>query len=206
LEGEWVVGLLGFETYNSTPNIGEHNNKFRYGDGKEITIPEGAYGIDDLSEYIKSQLPETNFSLRKNNNTLRAEIKCSKKIDFKNQDTVGGLLGFPSRVLPANKLHTSVEVVHIFKISVIHIDCNIVSGAYKNGRPGHTLHEFFPRVPPGYKIVEAPNEVIYLPVTTRRIDTLSVRVTDQNGDLINFNGEELIVRFHLKRINDGVDS
>jgi hypothetical protein len=42
-------------------------------------------------------------------------------------------------------------------------------------------------VSPGYKIVEVPGEVIYLPVNTRTIDNLSVRVTHQNGDLINFN-------------------
>jgi hypothetical protein len=63
--------------------------------------------------------------------------------------------------------------------------------------------EFFPRMSSWYKIVEVPREVIYLPVNTRTVDNLNVRVTDQNGDLINFNSEELIVRLHLKRINNG---
>lgn len=187
--------------------IEKGKNKFYYAKKRRIEVSEGSYEIVDIERYIKSRLRDEKitFSLRANNNTLRSELHCSTKVDFSLPGTFGALLGFSPRVLSADKLHTSDKVVNIFKISVIHIDCNIVSGSYKNGRPGHTLHEFFPRVSPGYKIVEAPSEVIYLPVDTRRIDNLSVRVTDQKGDLINFNGEELIVRLHLKRINNGVD-
>ena len=208
LEGEWVVGLLGFETYNSIPNI-DKNNKFRYGVNNEMEIPKGAYEIDDINQYIKSQLTArkvSDFSLRGNKNTFHTEIKCSKAIDFGKTDTIGSLLGFSPRILPPGELHISDKVANIFKINAIIIDCNIVSGAYKNGRPGHTLHEFFLQVSPGYKIVETPGEVIYLPVNTRTIDNLSVTVTDQNGDLVNFNGEELVVRLHLKQIasNNGV--
>jgi hypothetical protein len=168
-------------------------------------VPEGAYEINDLSEYIKFRLANEKiaFFLRGNKNIIRAEIKCSEKFDFENQDAIDALLGFPSRVRSADKLHNSDKVVYTFKTNVIQIDCNIVSGTNKNGRQGYTLHEFFPRVSSGYKIVEVPREVIYLPVNTRTVDNLNVRVTDQNGDLINFNREELIDRLHLKRINNG---
>jgi hypothetical protein len=145
LDGEWVVGLLGFETYNSIPIIDKHNNKFRYGVDNELTIPKGAYEIKDIYRYIQSQLTARTvsyFSLRGNNNTLRAEIQCSEVIHFEKKGTIGTLLGFFPRVLSANDLHTSDKVVNIFKISVIHIDCDIASGSYKNGRPGHPLYEF----------------------------------------------------------------
>ena len=56
LEGEWVVGLLGFETYNSIPNIDERNNTFRYGINDVMVIPKGAYEIDDINKYIKFQI------------------------------------------------------------------------------------------------------------------------------------------------------
>ena len=30
------------------------------------------------------------------------------------------------------------------------IECDIITGSYINGKPTHTLYEFFPSVPPGY--------------------------------------------------------
>ena len=60
------------------------------------------------------------------------------------------------------------------------------------------LHEFFPAVPIGYKIIEVPSQVIYLPVTVKNIDKLQLRIVDQDGDLVNFRGEVITVRLHIK--------
>ena len=43
LDGAWSVGLVDFQTYNSIPNVDEHNNKFTYiqisEDGKYLAEP-----------------------------------------------------------------------------------------------------------------------------------------------------------------------
>jgi len=54
-------------------------------------------------------------------------------------------------------------------------------------------------VPPGYRIIQTPN-VIYLPVKVKRIETLKLRIIDQNNDLVDFRGEEIVVRLHLKSV------
>ena len=52
---------------------------------------------------------------------------------------------------------------------------------------------------PGQKILEAPYNLIYLPVTVDVISTLSVWLTDQHGgELLDLRGEELTIRFHLR--------
>ena len=118
-------------------------------------------------------------------------------IDFQPEDSVGCLLGFTERVVEPNVVHHLP--VTILKINAFRVECNITSGAYINGQKVHTIHEFFPAVPPGYKIIEAPSHVIYLPIAVRYIDDLQVRIIDQDGDLVNFRGEVITVRLHLKQ-------
>ena len=51
---------------------------------------------------------------------------------------------------------------------------------------------------PGYKIVQEPLNLIYLPVTLSTISHMETKLVDRNGKLINLRGEELSVRFHIK--------
>ena len=51
---------------------------------------------------------------------------------------------------------------------------------------------------PWQKIFEAPQNLIYLPVTKDVISTLSVWLTDQDGELLDLRGEKLTIRFHLR--------
>jgi len=45
-----------------------------------------------------------------------------------------------------------------------------------------------------------PHNLIYLPVNTIEISTLSIHITDQNGELINLRGENYSIRLHLRLI------
>ena len=57
---------------------------------------------------------------------------------------------------------------------------------------------FFPDVGPGYKIIEKPVNLIYLPITLNNISQMETKLTDQDGNLINLRGEELSIRFHIR--------
>lgn len=188
-------------TFNSIPNIDISNNKFYVG-GKEIIIPTGSYEISDIAKYIKGELTLLNidFSLVANNSTLRSEIICSEQIDFQRAGTVGDLLGFDRKILKANQKHTSTKPVEILKVNSLRVECNITTGAYINGQKAHTIYQFFPAVPPGFKIIQVPSNVIYLPVNGKTISHLRLSIVDQDGDLVNFRGEVITIRLHLRMV------
>ena len=86
------------------------------------------------------------------------------------------------------------------KSNSLRVECNIIDCSYVNGKKGYTIHEFFPVVPAGYKIVEILSEMIYLPIRSHMIDNIQIRIIDQDGDLIDFWGEDITVSLHLKSL------
>lgn len=217
---DYSLALIGFHTYNSIPNIEEGvNNKFYYwelGDRslpeKIITIPTGSYEISDIESYLQKrlvdvttlqqqqQLADECFSLKPNNNTLKCEIKSKHEINFNHKDSLGTLLGYSAaRTLKPNTLHESDLPVNIVRVITIQVDCNITVGAYTNSTPAHTLFEFGLNVDPGYAIVIEPKTLIYLPVNRnlQQIKNITLKILDQNSELVNLRGEEVSVWLEL---------
>lgn len=206
-EKSYSLGLISFETYNAIPNIDEGNNKFYIGD-KIITIPTGSYELHDINSFISNEIEklnkeDVNFKavchISANNNTLKCHIKCSKSIDFTKSHSINSLLGFENKILKENIAHVSDLPVNILKVNSIRVECNITTGAYNNNQLVHTLHEFFPSVPPGFKIIEVPQNVLYMPINTRIISEIVLKIVDQDGNDINFRKEVITIRLHLKR-------
>lgn len=195
----YILGLVELLTFNSIPNVDVGKNKFYIGN-QIITIPPGSYKIEDIEKFIQNSMTDEAavISIKPNNNTLRSEIKSSLKVSFKPKDSIGELLGFAPRPLAPNKTHTSDLPVAILKVNSIRVECSITTGAYINGKKVHTIHEFFPVVPAGYKIVEVPSHVIYLPVAVKTIHNIQLKIVDQDGDLVNFRGETITIRLHVK--------
>ena len=84
------------------------------------------------------------------------------------------------------------------KFNVLRGESNVLTEAYINDKKVHTIHEFFLAVPPEYKIIEIPSKVIYQPVSVSSIDHIQLRIVDENENLIDFRGETITVRLHLK--------
>lgn len=199
LDGEYECALLHFSTFNSIPNIDKSNNKFYYGFNEVIEIPEGTYELQDISDYLKSEIKDATIKLRCNNNTLKTTIFCTKDINFIKEDSFRRLLGFNKQILKANKWHVSQYPVNILPTTVVRIECDIVSGSYVNGEPSHIIHEFALNVPPGYRIIEIPKNAIYFPINQKNISCIHIRLIDINNRLINLRGEEVQVYLHLRR-------
>ena len=207
LHGDWEMALVNLETYYSFPNV--RNATFEYFNTREwktILIPTGSYEIESLNDFIKRKIEENKddkeaIELLPNRSTLKTivNIKNNYKVRFSNKDKLRKILGFKVKEI-TNGHNESDSIANILDINTILVHLNIITGSYVNGNPIPVIYSFFPNVSPGYKIVERPRNLIYLPIAMKTIKDFRVTLTDQDNDEINLRGEELTIKFHMKQI------
>ena len=211
---EYEIALVNLETYYSFPNIDETNNVFVYSPDNgnswvKIKIPEGSYEIDDINNTIKHEMEKRGhydqvnedyfIDISANSNTLKSVLILEKdfQVDFNHQISLAKVLGFTGAKYTEG-FHESENVVNILSINSILVNIDIIAGSYVNGTTKNTIYSFFPKVSPGYKIIESPINLVFLPITLDTIDKLELSVTDQDDHLLNLKNEKLTVRFHIR--------
>ena len=210
----YEIALVNLETYYSFPNIDETNNVFVYSPNNgnswvKIKIPEGSYEIDDINNTIQHEMEKRGhydeinedyyINIAPNTNTLKSVLILEKgyQVDFNQQNSLAKILGFTGAKYTEG-FHESENVVDILRINSILVNIDIISGSYVNGTTKSTIYSFFPDVSPGYKIIESPVNLVYLPITLDTIDSLNVTITDQDYHLLNLRNEKLTIRFHIR--------
>lgn len=230
-KSEYCCGLLDFTSYNSIPNITEgQNNKFQFkytvydkvnskdinGNDiikevsrekeKTILLSTGSYEVADILHYIKSQLAAINITLTYDINAATSKVKLIFDTPIKCIDnSVLKVIGFNKniRIFESKKAYWSDSIIKITNIDVIRIECDIVTNSFINGQNCHTIHQFSHcKVSPGYKFVEVPQHIIYLPVKHKHLQSIQISIVDQNGNLIDFRGEQISCRIHIKKVNE----
>ena len=142
-----------------------------------------------------------NVEISANTNTLSSEmvLKNNYEVHFRKDKSINNFLGFYSKFY-TSRFHESENMVNILTINSILVNIDIISGSYVNGSTQPTIYSFFPDVSPGYKIIENPHNLLYLPITSDTIHSITIWLTDQNGNELNLRGENLSMRFHLREI------
>ena len=213
-EKVYEIALVNLETYYSFPNIDETNNVFVYSPDNgnswvKIKIPEGSYEIDDINNTIQHEMEKRGhfdeinedyyINIAPNTNTLKSVLILEKgyQVDFNHQNSLARVLGFTGAKYTEG-FHESENVVDILRINSILVNIDIISGSYVNGTTKSTIYSFFPDVSPGYKIIESPVNLVYLPITLDTIDSLNETITDQDYHLRNLRNEKLTIRFHIR--------
>ena len=211
---KYEMALVYRDTYNSIPNIDPTNNNFKYspdngGSWFNIFIPEGSYEITDINEHIQRIMKDSGhydstegkfcITLEPNNNTLKSVlvIAANYRVDFTPANSVRTVLGFYSKIYSVG-YNESEDIVNILSVNSLKVTSDIIGASYSNGLTENIIYSFFPNVGPGYKIVESPANLIYLPITLGTISSMETKLTDQNGKLIDLRGEELSIRFHIR--------
>ena len=205
----WTVGLLSLETYNSIPNITNKNNVFTYSTDsgetwKSLTLDIGSYEISHINSEIQRLMRlngDSGIEISINYHTLGSVVKISPEyqVDFTVSNSLASTLGFGSVVL-SQGYNISPNIVKILSVNSVLVNCSIVGNSYLNTSQFPVLYSFFPNVKPGYKVVQDPVNVVYLPVNSNQIGSIRIWLTDQNGDLLDFRGETITCRLSFKEI------
>lgn len=219
LQDDSEIALLSMIAWNSIPNVNSSNQNFYYKDDESdqvIKIPTGSYEIDNIQDYIRDYMKAAHqknpltedealflgnhpIILIGNRQTLKSQILCRYEIDFSKPKNIAKILGFGKRkIKPMEKAESDLPV-NILNTQVIRIECNLSESSFTNSSPVHSIHEFFPEVSPGYKIVEVPKSLIYYKLNTRLISEIEIKITDQDQNLLDFRGENIFLRLHIRK-------
>ena len=204
---KYEIALVNLETYYSFPNVDSTNNRLSLKHKDEnpfyINIPEGSYEIESLNRELQTILEEKGYSgavtFQPNRNTLKSimAIQPGYRVSFKGDRSLRQLLGFNDKWYKEG-VHESENIVNILSINSILVNIDIITGSFINGVSKPVIYSFFPNVSPGFKIVETPYNLVYLPIATETIDHITTTITDQNHKPLNLRGETITIRFHLR--------
>ena len=213
---QYEIALVNLETYYSFPNVDASNNYFRYSPDNGITwfeiyIDEGSYDITDINDTIQQKMRQNGhydsanekyyITISANSNTLKSFLILENNyhVDFRPLISISSLLGFDHNIYTLD-FQQSENVVNILSINSLLVKLDIVSGSYVDNTIQNTIYSFFPNVSPGYKIIETPNILVYLPVTLHTINGMEVTITDQDDNQLNLRGETITMRFHIRKV------
>ena len=192
-----LVALLRDNRFDTDLDVQYDIYYYDVTDKHKIVIPPGVYEVSDLEAEMKKTLPAVR--LTGDTKSFKCTIQAPVIFDFNTEGFGRSLLGFRGITFP-NKPVRSESRVNINNMNVIRVHCNIASGSYLNGKETHSVYDFYPTTPPGYKMIEVPPNIIYYPIDVTSIDTFTVSFRDQNDDIIDLNNEEVTVNFHIRKI------
>ena len=205
--------------YNGIFNVTNEINKFYFTksitDDNQyvmITIPPGAYEIENLNDEIKRNIINDDyftsenypFKIKPNFSTLGSIVEISNEesaISFKPSDSIGNLLGFNKRT-KYEKYNLSENPVDILSFDNIFLECNIAQGmSFKRKRSG-IIHNFTMDVDPGYKYIQKLRGGVqwYMMESRKFISSICFKLKKENIILVSFNGQSITFRLSIKEV------
>ena len=215
---QFKIAITFLTGYNGIFNVTSKNNKFYFfksitdDDHILITIPPGAYEIENLNNEIKriiidqEHYTEANypFNIKPNFSTLGSIIEISSQgpiITFVPEDSIGDLLGFNKTTI-FEEYNLSPNPVDILSFDNIFIETDIAKGMIFKGKRSGIIHNFTMDVDPGYKYIENFYGGIqwYMLQNKDIISSICFKLKNENNQLVSFNGQSITFRLSIKEI------
>ena len=209
---DWEVGLISAEVPNTFYNISAAlgNNKFYYNDGAvdhTLTIPDGIWEVDSLNTYIQGAdgINGTDIELTADVPRLRVMLTLANSytVDFTQADTFRSILGFSSAIVSGNGVHYATSKPDITNGNDhFYITCDLVNSTYSRlgGSAKGILYGFTFTVGAGSAQVVVPSEHVHLKLSKTYFDTVNVKIVNQDGRVVDLNGERVAVNIKVKKI------
>lgn len=168
-----------------------------------IRLPNGTYPVELIAGAVEYYMPANlRVRLRFDKYTMkyRIETDAENRIGFSHPTSIGWIFGFAHKDLENKTRYDADYRLGVPDIETIRINCDLMAnGSFHNGASTTVLHEFRPKPHSDYKTIEQPQRLIYSPVIKRCISSISITVTDQNGELIDIPRAVYRCRINIKR-------
>ena len=203
--------------YNGIFNVTDKNNKFYFtksitvDDGFiQITIPPGAYELENLNIQIKRNIinekhytkPNYPFTNKPNFSTLGSIIPISTEgpvITFVPDDSIRDLLAF-NETTKYEEYNLSPNLVDILSFDNIFLECDIVQGMIFRGKRSGINLNFNMNADPGYNYIEKFRGGIqwYMMESKDNISTIRFKLKNENDQIVSFNGQWITFGLSIK--------
>jgi len=216
---QYEAALISLDMFHAIPNITKGDNDlFEYSTDngaswKQISLGTGSYELNSINDEIQrvmtlngdydktKQSYFVTISPDLSNLTSVIEIKNEQyKVRFR-PNSIGSLLGFDdAETVIGFGYNESPKKVDISKVTTILVNTDIIMGNRLNGAESSDIFSFTPNVAPGYKISERPNSFMFFPVSRHDIDSIEIRLTDQNSKLIDIRDESITIVLYIRPV------
>lgn len=214
------LSVLSATCWNSVPNVEVGvNDQFKItysATDYTVTIPTGLYSVDSLSAKISTLLfnlglPEDLIILLPDNSEQKVVIDfnyATTQIDFTIANSLRGLLGFDSRLVPALPTTAAVyetadSIAQFNNIEFFYIKClNLLT---KGLRSNDNYSGIMAKIPID---VSAGSQIVYRPYFPAKIDannligsslnSLTFQLTDNRNRLVNTFGEKFSISIQIE--------
>lgn len=187
--------------HNVSAAIG--NNIFRYNNGvsyNQLTIPDGNYSFDNLislfNAFISSNGDDpNNLVISRNNNTAFVTVTVAASYTWDIQGLYV-IFGFPQAEITVTS--TGTTRAQITQVEEVLVHCDLVEGrSVVNSTRSDVLFSFTVSEAPNARIYREHNFNVGVDVTKQLVRDIRIRLTDQNNNLLNFNGEPISLTMYL---------
>lgn len=198
------LALFSFSMDVSWYSISEkyNNNKFTIinDEAAEITIPDGNYSVKDINEYLMQLFddPPVKFGYVKPRGIIAIKLTKGTKINLE-KGKFHELIGFENKIYGDGSEDIEIKGKYLPNISKgndnIYIHCDAVYGSKINQNNSNVIYSFTNRNPPHTKISKEFTNLIYFPTKHKSTNQINMRITNQNGELIDLNNGEVEYNF-----------
>lgn len=214
------IYLISLAAWENIPNIKSGvNDNFTYinaaSTSRSFTFTPGAYQLSDIYSYIQSQMTANgdintaanvanpyyiSFNTFLPTSQVQITLSNGYQVDFRPATSIASILGFANTLLSGNGVYGSTTLVDILPSQSINVHCNIANGFYLNGSVSNVIYSFNNSTPRGYMIDERPNPTVKCICNTKNISNINIWFTDEDNNVINFNGEQFTVRLNIEQM------
>ena len=218
---QFKIAVTFLSGYNGIFIIRSENNKFYFlksitdddEDLIQIVIPQGAYEIELLDKEIKRIVIDQEhytavnypFKIQPSFSTLGSIIEISTQgpvSTFTPDDSIGKLLGFNKTTIYEKYNLSPPKPVDIISFDNIFIETDIAKSMIFRGKRTGIIHNFTMDVNPGHKYIEKFRGGVqwYMMESKDNISSINLKLKNENGNLVSFNGQSVTFRLSIKEI------